>query len=111
MSADREQERLTLIVSRTGQIPTFPTARFPANVRRNTIAAEPKLPYAEEVNARTWKAWLVPGGLLLALTAMLVNSSLFSEVASSLAFYYVAVFVAGLFLAWRFNSAACCSRC
>jgi len=56
------------------------------------------------VNARTWKAWLVPGGLLLALVAALVNSSLFVQIAPSLAFYYVAVFAAGLLLAWRFNS-------
>jgi diguanylate cyclase (GGDEF)-like protein len=56
------------------------------------------------VNARTWKAWLVPGGLLLALAATLVNSSLFVPVAPSLAFYYVGVFAAGLLLAWRFNS-------
>ncbi|MGA7078022.1 MAG: diguanylate cyclase [Terriglobales bacterium] len=58
------------------------------------------------MNARTWKAWLVPGGLLLALAATLVNSnsSLLAQVAPSLAFYYVGVFVAGLLLAWRFNS-------
>jgi diguanylate cyclase (GGDEF)-like protein len=56
------------------------------------------------VNGRTWKAWLVPGGLLLALAAALVNSTLFIQVAPSLAFYYVAVFVGGLLLAWRFNS-------
>jgi diguanylate cyclase (GGDEF)-like protein len=56
------------------------------------------------VNARSWKAWLIPGGLLLALAATLVNSSLLLQVAPSLAFYYVGVFVAGLLLAWRFNS-------
>ena len=56
------------------------------------------------MNARTWKAWLVPGGLLLALAATLVSSSLFAQVAPSLSFYYVAVFAAGLLLAWRFNS-------
>ena len=56
------------------------------------------------MNARTWKAWLVPGGLLLALAAALVNSSLFLQVAPSLAFYYVGSFAAGLLLAWRFNS-------
>jgi diguanylate cyclase (GGDEF)-like protein len=56
------------------------------------------------VNGRAWKAWLVPGGLLLALVAALVNSSLFVQVAPSLSFYYVAVFAAGLLLAWRFNS-------
>ena len=46
----------------------------------------------------------MPGGLLVALAAALVNSALFVEVAPSLAFYYVAVFAAGLLLAWRFNS-------
>lgn len=56
------------------------------------------------MNGRTWKAWLVPGGLLLALAAALVNSTLFIQVAPSLAFYYVAVFAGGLLLAWRFNS-------
>jgi diguanylate cyclase (GGDEF)-like protein len=56
------------------------------------------------VNARTWKAWLVPGGLLLALAATLVSSSLFARVAPSLTAFYVAVFAAGLLLAWRFNS-------
>ena len=56
------------------------------------------------MNARTWKAWLVPGGLLLGLAAALVNSPLFQQIASSLSFYYLAVFAAGLLLAWRFNS-------
>jgi len=56
------------------------------------------------MHGRTWQAWLVPGGLLLALAAALVNSSLFVQVAPSLGFYYVAVFAAGLLLAWRFNS-------
>ncbi len=56
------------------------------------------------MNARTWKAWLVPGGLLLALSAGLVNSSVFGQAAPSLSFYYLAVFAAGLALAWRFNS-------
>ena len=62
------------------------------------------MPYPEGVNGRTWKAWLVPGGLLLALAAALVNSSFFAQVAPSLGFYYVGVFAAGLSLAWRFNS-------
>jgi len=62
------------------------------------------MPYSEAVNGRTWKAWLVPGGLLLALAAALVNSSLFIQVAPSLSFYYVGGFAAGLLLAWRFNS-------
>jgi len=71
---------------------------------RNITASRRRLPYSEEVNARTWKAWLVPGGLLLALAATLVSSSLFAQVAPSLSFFYVAVFAAGLLLAWRFNS-------
>ena len=62
------------------------------------------MPYSEGVSGKTWKAWLVPGGLLLALVAGLVNSSLFAQVAPSVAFYYVGVFAAGLILAWRFNS-------
>jgi diguanylate cyclase (GGDEF)-like protein len=56
------------------------------------------------VNGKTWKAWLLPGGLLLAFTAGLVNTPIFAQLAPSLAFYYVAVFAAGLFLAWRFHS-------
>jgi len=48
--------------------------------------------------------WLVPGGLLLALVAALVNSSLFVHAAPSLSFYYFGMFAAGLLLAWRFNS-------
>jgi diguanylate cyclase (GGDEF)-like protein len=56
------------------------------------------------MHGRTWQAWLVPGALLLALAAALVNSSLFVQVAPSIGFYYVAVFAAGLLLAWRFNS-------
>lgn len=51
-----------------------------------------------------WKVWLVPGGLLLAVSAALVNSSLLGRVAPSLGFYYFAVFAAGVALAWRFNS-------
>ncbi len=56
------------------------------------------------MNGKTWKTWLVPGGLLLALVAVLVNSPVFAQVAPSLGFYYVAVFVGGLVLAWRFHS-------
>src|ERR1700730_11534055 len=56
------------------------------------------------MHGRTWQPWLVPGVLLLALAAALVNSSMFVQVAPSVSFYYVAVFAAGLLLAWRFNS-------
>jgi diguanylate cyclase (GGDEF)-like protein len=56
------------------------------------------------VNAKGWKAWLMPGGVLLALAAGLVNSRALALVAPSLSFYYVAAFAGGLVLAWRFNS-------
>lgn len=56
------------------------------------------------MSGKTWKAWLVPGGVLLALVAALVNSPALALVAPSLGFYYVAVFAAGLVLAWRFHS-------
>ena len=53
---------------------------------------------------KTWKAWLLPGGVLLGAAAALVNSPWLPRLAPSLDFYYFAVFAAGLFLAWRFNS-------
>ena len=56
------------------------------------------------MNGKVWKAWLVPGGAVLAVVVVLVNSAVFGQLASSLSFYYVAGFVAGLLLAWRFNS-------
>jgi diguanylate cyclase (GGDEF)-like protein len=71
---------------------------------QSVTAARPHLPYSGDVNAKTWKAWLVPGGALLALAATLVNSSVFLQIAPSLSFYYIAVFAAGLLLAMRFNS-------
>ena len=46
----------------------------------------------------------MPGGVLLALVAGLVNSPALAMVAPSLSFYYVAAFAGGLVLAWRFNS-------
>lgn len=56
------------------------------------------------MSGKTWKVWLVPGGLLLALMAVLANSPVFSSVVPSLGFYFFAVFAAGLLLSWRFNS-------
>ena len=53
---------------------------------------------------RAWKTWLLPGGPLLVGAVALVNSSWLTRLAPSLDFYYFAVFAAGLFLAWRFNS-------
>lgn len=84
-----------------GRLPRGPSRNF---CSRNIIPSRSGLPYPKHVNASTWKAWLVPGGLLLALAATLVNSSLFVQVAPSLPFYYIGVFAAGLLLAWRFNS-------
>jgi len=71
---------------------------------RNITAPPPRLPYSEQVNTSAWKAWLVPGGILLALVATLVNTSLFVQIAPSLSVYYLTAFAAGLLLAWRFNS-------
>jgi diguanylate cyclase (GGDEF)-like protein len=56
------------------------------------------------VTRSLWKAWLVPGGLLLGLAVALINSPLLGRVAPSMTFYYFAVFAGGLLLAWRFNS-------
>jgi len=53
---------------------------------------------------KIWKTWLFPGAVLLALSAALVNSPLFPEIAPTISFYYVAVFTAGLVLSRRFNS-------
>ncbi len=58
----------------------------------------------EGVPGKGWKIWLFPGAVVLALSAVLVNSPLFPQIAPSLSFYYYAVFVAGLVLSWRFNS-------
>jgi len=88
MNADDEQGRLSLLAARA----------------RNITAVRLRLPYSEDVNGRTWTAWLVPGGFLLALAAALASSSLFVQIAPSLSFYYVGVFAGGLVLAWRFNS-------
>ena len=88
-----------------GRLPLGAPSTIATSARAQSITAYyAGLPYSERVNARTWKAWLVPGGLLLALAATLVNSSLFAPVAPSLPFYYFGVFAAGLLLAWRFNS-------
>jgi len=56
------------------------------------------------MSGKTWKVWLVPGGLLIALAAGIVNGPALAQVAPSLSFYYVAAFAGGLLLAWRFNS-------
>lgn len=56
------------------------------------------------MNWKTSKAWVVPGGALLALMAGIINSPLLAQVAPSLLFFYFAVYGAGLLLAWRFHS-------
>src|SRR5260221_14376283 len=47
---------------------------------------------------------MLPGRLLLALAAALVNRSLFVQLAPSLSFFYIAVFAPGLLLACCFIS-------
>jgi diguanylate cyclase (GGDEF)-like protein len=56
------------------------------------------------MGVKTWKAWLMPGGLFLALAIVVVNTPLLGKVSASLGFYYFAVFAFGLALAWRFHS-------
>lgn len=56
------------------------------------------------MNGSVWKPWLVPGGILLAAALAFVYSPLLPWAAPSLGFFYLAVFAAGLALAWRFNS-------
>ena len=73
-------------------------APLPYPERTDSLAIEVQVP------GRTWKAWLFPGGLLLAVSVAMVSSSLFTLLAPSVGFYYVAVFAAGLLLSWRFNS-------
>ena len=53
---------------------------------------------------RAWKTWLLPGGAMLLGAVALVNTSWLTRLSPSLDFYYFAVFAAGFFLAWRFNS-------
>src|SRR5260370_1171185 len=84
----------------TGDRCRFRTA--PARAR-NITAARPRLPYSESMHGRTWKAWLVPGGLLLALAAALVHNSLLPQGAPSLSFYSLSVFAPALLLARPFN--------
>ena len=55
-------------------------------------------------NQKTLKSLVVPGGILL-LAASLVFRGTFGLVpAPAISFYYYAVFVAGILLAWRFHS-------
>ena len=60
-------------------------------------------------NQATVKAFLVPGAVLLAGTALLVHSGLLPTPASAVNFYYGAALGAGLLLAWRFHSSRVCS--
>ena len=52
----------------------------------------------------TLKSLFVPGGILLLAAVVLLSSGILSIPAAAVDFYYYAVFVAGILLAWRFNS-------
>jgi GGDEF domain-containing protein len=52
----------------------------------------------------TLKSLVLPGGLLLLISAFLLNNPVFSIPATTLNFYYYAVFIAGVLIAWRFHS-------
>jgi len=50
------------------------------------------------------RAWFVPGGVLLFLVALALQTGFFSISPQAIEFYYYAVFVTGILLAWRFHS-------
>jgi diguanylate cyclase (GGDEF)-like protein len=52
----------------------------------------------------TLKSLFVPGGILLLAAAVLLSGGFLSISAAAVDFYYYAVFVAGILLAWRFHS-------
>lgn len=52
----------------------------------------------------TWKALTVPGGVLLACVAVLVNSGWLTLAPPALSFLYYSAIVGGMLLAWRFHS-------
>jgi diguanylate cyclase (GGDEF)-like protein len=52
----------------------------------------------------TLKSLFTPGGVILLAAAVLLQAGWVSIPASAIDFYYYAVFVAGLLLAWRFRS-------
>jgi len=56
------------------------------------------------VRHTTAMAFLVPGGLLLLGTAVLLNTSIVPLTTTAVHFGYVAAFATGLLLAWRFHS-------
>jgi diguanylate cyclase (GGDEF)-like protein len=55
-------------------------------------------------NQGSLKAWFVPGGLLLLTAVVVLQTGLLSISAQAIDFYYYAVFIVGILLAWRFHS-------
>jgi GGDEF domain-containing protein len=51
-----------------------------------------------------FKPVLIPGGIVLALAALLLQARLFPISQATISFYYGAVFIVGVLLAWRFHS-------
>jgi diguanylate cyclase (GGDEF)-like protein len=56
-------------------------------------------------NRAAVKSLVWPGGVLLLAAVLVLESGLLTVSASAIDFYYYAVFVAGILLAWRFHSA------
>ena len=52
----------------------------------------------------TLKSLFVPGGILLLAAVVLLSGGVLSVSVAAVDFYYYAVFVAGILLAWRFHS-------
>jgi diguanylate cyclase (GGDEF)-like protein len=55
-------------------------------------------------NTGLLKAWFVPGGVLLLIAALLLQSGALPISAQAIDFYYYAVCIVGILLAWRFHS-------
>ncbi len=56
------------------------------------------------MNIKNLKPLLFPGGALLLLASLALNSGLFAISPPAVNFYYSAVFIAGFALSWRFHS-------
>ena len=55
-------------------------------------------------NRATLKSVVLPGGVLLLVSTLLLNNPVVFIPGATLNFYYYAVFVAGILIAWRFHS-------
>jgi diguanylate cyclase (GGDEF)-like protein len=81
----------------------------PSHIRAEIMSRGPSLKGRNFSVLNFWsrtalKPVLIPGGILLALAALLLQGGLFSISQAAVSFYYGAVFIVGVLLAWRFHS-------